>query len=482
MNDGKPTPSTVESAPLWGSVGLPWIIVSVAILSLLLLAVFAKVYPTKRWLWCVLPLTVLSSLAVVITKFSSIGIVLVLFLDGLLLLVSLADLVTIFLVSRISVERQMIRTSSLGGTQTVKMIVENRGNFSTRLQIKDGVPEYLQATPEVHSDRLVAGQALEYDYTLTPQQRGVFRFETVYLRLLSVLGFWQQSRSQVCQDKLFVYPNMKQLAEYAILAKTNRLSLIGVRKTRKLGQDNNFERLRDCTQDDNYKHIDWRSTARRNKLTVKQFQTDQSQRVIFMLDCGRLMTSEYRGLSLLDYALNSILMLSYVALQQRDSVGLVCFSDRIESYVPISGGPSQMNRILHAGFDRFPSLRQSNFDQAFLHISKHCRKRSLVVLVTTIIDDVTAAQITGYLTNLIGRHLPLLCLLRDRAVFDFADNPDADAEVLYRSAAASQLLVWRNEIIQKMQRTGVLQVDAFPDALTTPLVNEYLAVKAKHLL
>ncbi len=132
------------------------------------------------------------------------------------------------------------------------------------------------------------------------------------------------------------------------------MSLIGVRRTRRLGKDNNFERLRDYTPDDNYKHIDWRSTARRQKLTVKQFQSDQSQRVFFLLDCGRMMTNQYNGLSLLDYALNSILMLSYVALKQGDSVGMLCFSDTIHDFVPLRGGGSQMNRILHAGFDRFP--------------------------------------------------------------------------------------------------------------------------------
>ena len=90
---------------------------------------------------------------------------------------------------------------------------------------------------------------------------------------------------------------MKQLAEYAMLARTNRLSLMGVRRTRKIGQDNEFERLRDYTLDDNYKHIDWRTTARRSKLTVKDFQTNQSQRIIFLLDCGRMMTNEAAGLS-----------------------------------------------------------------------------------------------------------------------------------------------------------------------------------------
>jgi uncharacterized protein (DUF58 family) len=350
------------------------------------------------------------------------------------------------------------------------------------IDVCDDLPPGLTSEPEVLSAVLVPGKRIELDYKIRPLRRGSFQFESVFLKLKSFGGLWQRQFKRECPGELLVYPDMKQLAEYSLLARTNRLSLIGVRKTRKAGQDNNFERLRDYTKDDNYKHIDWRSTARRNKLTVKQFQTDQSQRIVFMLDCGRLMTNEYRGLSLLDYALNSILMLSYVALHQGDSVGLLCFSDKIESYVPVRGGKAQMNRLLHAGFDRFPSLKQTNYDDAFLYFSRNCRKRSLVVLVTSVIDDVSASQITGYLSTLRGKHLPLLALLRDRAVFDYADNPSMDDSVLYRSAAAAQLLVWRHELLQRLGNSGVLSVDTFPDTLTTPLINRYLEVKAKHLL
>jgi uncharacterized protein (DUF58 family) len=175
-------------------------------------------------------------------------------------------------------------------------------------------------------------------------------------------------------------------------------------------------------------------------------------------------------------------MLSYVALEQGDSVGFICFSDKIESYVPMRGGLSQMNRLLHAGFNRFPSMKQTNYDDAFLHFSKNCRRRSMVVLISNIIDDVSAAQVSGYMRTLRSRHLPVMCLLRDRSVFDYADNPSMDDSVLYRSAAAAQLLIWRNEVIQKMENAGVLSVDAFPESLTTPLVNRYLQAKAKHLL
>jgi uncharacterized protein (DUF58 family) len=456
----------------------PWLGLLALFAPLLILAAGWKIFPTTRWAVLLGILCALSLLILWTTLFIYFMVV----FDLIVLSIVVLDLLTITGPSRLRVERHMLRSASLGGTHDVSLRLDNRGTRTQILEMRDDLPDGLTAEPESLSLTLGPNRQAELQYQLRPTRRGSFAFEYLYLRLSSRMRFWQRIVRRECPGELLVYPDMKQIAEYALLARTNRLSLIGVRKTRKAGQDNNFERLRDYTQDDNYKHIDWRSTARRNKLTVKQFQTDQSQRLVFLLDCGRLMTNEYRGLTLLDYALNSILMLSYVALEQGDSVGLLCFSDRIESYVPIRGGLSQMNRILHAGFDRFPSLEQTNFDQAFLHFSKNCRRRSMVVLITSVIDDVSAAQITAYLTTIQARHLPVLALLRDRAVFDSADNPDLDEPILYRSAAAAQLLLWRREVIQRLENTGVLSVDAFPDTLTSPLVNRYLEAKAKHML
>src|SRR5690606_22620489 len=130
----------------------------------------------------------------------------------------------------------------------------------------------------------------------------------LHLSVRSRLGFWRRLIDLPVRSEVNVYPDMKQLSEYAVLARTNRLTLMGVRRTRRIGQDNEFARLRDYTRDDNFKHIDWRSTARRQKLTVKDFQANQSQRLMFLVDCGRMMTNEAAGLSLLDHGFNAMLM------------------------------------------------------------------------------------------------------------------------------------------------------------------------------
>ncbi len=457
----------------------PWLLLLAALVPFLVLMWSRRIFPTGRF-----------ALASVVPFFMSLGIpwlpevwwYIILGADTVIVAGAIFDLWTLPDVNKIHVSRNMARVASLDKPHPVEVSIDNRSKRRLRIRLADDASDHLTIEPAMHTVRLGPGKRTTVDHTVTSHRRGDFTLENVYCQVESQLGLWRRQHVFPCKSSLHVYPDIKQISEYALLARTNRLSQIGVRRTRRAGQENEFERLRDYQHDDNYKHIDWRSTARRQKATVRTFQTDQSQRVIFLLDCGRMMTNEYERLSLLDYALNSVLMLSYVALDQGDSVGMVCFSDHIHRYVPPAGGKRQMNRILHAGFDQFPRMVQSRFDQAFLYLSTHCRRRSLVVLITNVIDQVNAQQIDNYMGNLIGAHLPLVVLLRDHSVFQAADNPAPDPAVLYRSAAAGQLLTWRNQVIHRMKAAGSLTLDVYPEEMTSPLVNQYLEVKARHLL
>lgn len=402
--------------------------------------------------------------------------------DVAVALVGLADLWNIPGVRVFSAERSVARIASLQVAHRVTLVVTNHSRQAYVVAIRDDVPTEFQSTPEEFSIRLAGSSRATMHYEFRAYRRGAWPLKHVFLQVHSRLGFWRRFFKYDVHSDVHVYPDMKQLSEYAVLARTNRLSLVGVRRTRRIGQDNEFERLRDYTLDDNYKYLDWRATARRSKLTVKDFQTNQSQRLVFLLDCGRMMTNEAGGLSLLDHSLNAMLMLSFVALRQGDSVGLLCFSDQIHHYVPPRGGMAQMNRLLHAVFDRFPRLVESRYDEAFLYLDSHCKKRSLVILVTNLIDEVNAHQVQQYLAVLVGRHLPLGVLLRDHRLFDAVGTEPTRDHELYRAAAAAEILTWRHQVITNLQHRGVLALDVFPEQMTAPLVNQYLDIKARHLL
>ena len=475
MNDAE---LTYDGISLW-LAGLPWLLLLLIIGPLVLLAARLRTYPTTRFTWL---LIVPIAMSLIVIRFQNLFFLLLL-IDALLLLVAVFDLLTVPTLALLKIRRETAHTASLGVPLLVSLLLENHSTTTLlRGEIRDDLPETFDATPEEHTFELPPSNRLMLQHRLTPRRRGAAQLKSVFVKTFSRLSLWQRISTIPLESNINVYPDMKQLADYAILARTDRLSLIGVRRTRKVGQDNEFERLRDYTLDDSYKHIDWRSTARRNRLTVRQYQTDQSQRLLIMLDCGRMMTNEYNGYSLLDYSLNACLMLAHVALRQGDSVGMLCFSDRVHTYVPPRGGRGQTNRLLHAGYNQFPRLVESRYDEAFLYLSNACRRRSLVVLCTNVIDQVNADQIHNYMGNLAGRHLPLAVLLRDRQLFAAADAPAESGLQLYRAAAAAEILGWRHQVISRLRHRGTLVVDVFPEDISTPLVNQYLQIKAKHLL
>jgi len=454
-----------------------WFVLAVVVL-LAALARWGHVYPRRRMI-LLASVPVLASLLLIPLP-QSFGLLVV--LDVLLLVVVTVDLATMPHRDWFAAERTIASIASLGKPHPVRLTISNLSRQPCTLRIHDRVIEHLVAEPRQELVTLAGRSRCTFPYLLTPLRRGAFELDGVDLRVRSRLGLWQRMVYCPTRSRINVYPDMKQLSEYALLARTNRLSLMGMRRTRKIGTDNEFERLRDYTRDDHYKHIDWRATARRNKITVKDFQANQSQRVIFLVDCGRMMTGQVQGMTLLDHTFNAVLMLSHVALRQGDQVGLLAFSDGVRRFVPPHGGMSQTNRLLHACYDQYPRMVESRYDEAFLYLATRCRKRALVVLVTNVVDEVNSRQIERYLGNLAGRHLPLGVLLRDHRLFDAADSEPDNEVAFYQAAAAAEILTWRQQVLSDLEAKGVLMLDTFPEKLAAPLVNRYLDIKARHLL
>ncbi len=187
---------------------------------------------------------------------------LVIVVDALTALVALADLLTLPRKGMFSVERHAGRIASLRKTHPVSVVVFNRTRRTFALSIRDGVPQELHPEPAEFALRAPPHSRSTLHYMLRPSRRGAFIIDRLYIRASSRLGLWQRMLDYATQTVVNIYPDMRQLSQYAILARTNRLSLVGVRRTRRIGQDHDFERLRDYTIDDNYRHIDWRATAR----------------------------------------------------------------------------------------------------------------------------------------------------------------------------------------------------------------------------
>lgn len=404
-------------------------------------------------------------------------------LDVLIGAVALLDLLSLIGARRFRATRSLRLVGSLGEKQDVELVLENHGRLGRHVRVRDDVPETFEAEPSEFQLAIPAGRQATLYYSIVPKRRGTYLFQRVDALVSSRLGLWQRSVFWPVATEIRVYPDVRQIARYTVLARRDRLSILGVRRSRRLGTDNEFERLRDYIEGDEPKHMDWRATARRRKLTVRAHQVNQSQRLLFLLDCGRMMAGDTGDrLSPLDHALNAMLMLAHVALIRGDQVGLLAFSDRVRAYVPPGGGARRLDRIVHSVHNVFPEMIEPRYDRAFLELERRCRKRSLVILMTNLFDDVNGQIVADHLGNVVGRHLPLGVFLRDQDIFALADGAPDEGRGLYEGAAAAALLNWREKAIAGLRRRGVLTLDVAPDDLTAPLINQYLEIKARHLL
>ena len=371
--------------------------------------------------------------------------------------------------------------------RTVEIALDIPGSFT--YVVGDGIAAPLTDRPMALILDLTPRARCETKIKVTANERGGFRFGGLHVSLLSPMKLWRRQVLVGNELPIRVHPDLKQLANYALLARTDRLNLIGVRRVQRIGGDTEFERLRDYHHNDALNRMDWKATARRDHLTVRDYRTSQAQGLVLLIDAGRMMVSRQGGLNLLDHAIDAALMLAFVAIHQGDRVGLIAYADGIKRYVPSAGGPRQMQRLVHALHDLHAERVESRHEEAFMHLAAHERKRSLVVALTHVLDGVNADHIERHLRRLVGRHLPLAILLQDRDLHDLLPESadlqpqlEEDPARLWSAGAAAAIIGWRQELIDRLKRHGCLVIDVQPNQLTSGIVSRYLEIKASHLL
>jgi len=402
--------------------------------------------------------------------------------DGAFVTLALMDALTFPRKSKLRIERKGHHNLSVGANNRFTLVVHNGGRRPLQVELTESFPSSM-AIEGIPARGWIPGHGRRrFPYTVTPSRRGAYDLKRTYMRVTSLLGLWKRQIKRQIDHPIKVLPDVKILGTYALLARRNRIDLMGFRQTRGRGSDVEFDRLREYQRDDDYRRIDPFASARYRKLITREYHVSRNQNIFFMVDCGRSMAGESSGLSSLDHGLNATLMLSHVALEQGDNVGLMAFDDQVRSILPLSSGLRSKTAVLYSLYDLSVSEAESDYEQAFITLQRRVRQRSLVVLITNVMDRASFELLRPHLMVLMRRHLPLVMLLRDEDLFALAEKtPNSPAE-FYQVGAAAELATWRESLAAQLQRMGALVVDIRPDQATPELINTYLRVKAHQLL
>lgn len=380
----------------------------------------------------------------------------------------------------LEIERRVPAVLSVGRPNAIEVRVKNRSNVALDVQLNDDLFEYASAEGLPARFTLAPFGEHTLRYTVRPTRRGAFVLGDHIVRFTRRGALlWRQER-RAASDDVSVYPDVLAVRQFDAWARQGLERVPGSARTR--GGESEFERLRPYGRDDEVRHIDWRATARRRELTVRQFQTETQQSVVVMLDTGRTMRAEAEGLSFVDHALNATLMLGHVALSRGDQLGFLAFDDEPRAFVPPAHGLAVERTVIRAAFDLHARLAEPDFERVFAFVRTRVRKRSLVVIFTQVVDATAAAQLARLVRGLMPRHLPLCILLRDRDVDHLAMNRPAAPHDVYVNAAAAEAIQWRDQMARDLRIAGVIVIDAYPEAVTPSLLRKYAEIKSRQLL
>ena len=393
----------------------------------------------------------------------------------------IADFCLLYGKRGISAFRQCGERFSNGDDNDVRIPVESTYPFPLAIEVIDEIPVEFQQRDICFRARLAAQGEQTIRYRLRPTRRGVYAFGSIRVFAASPLSLLQRRYTCGQPQQVKVYPSYLMLRQYELLAIHNHLTETGIKRIRRVGNNTEFEQIKDYVVGDDYRTINWRATARRHQLMTNVYQQERSQQVFCLIDKGRAMQQAFRGMTLLDYAINASLALAYVAMRKEDRAGLVTFADDFGSYVPASRQQGQMQTMLEVLYAQQTLFGETDFSALSTHVNKHVAKRSLMVLFTNFWGTVELRRQMPYLQQLNRRHKLLVVFFEDAELADYARRRADNEEEQFRHVIAEKFIYEKRLIAVTLRQYGIAALLTTPDSLSVDVINRYLELKQQSL-
>ena len=386
-------------------------------------------------------------------------------------------------IEELKLERKFAGRFAMGEKMKVSLVVDNPTSQDLHLRLKDEFPPEMTLEDPREASFTIAGQGTaEFFYHLTPKDRGRYEFGKTAVRLLSRLGLvWCQTELGDAQT-VKVYPNMHRAREMELKALGARSFLAIQRRAIRRGEGREFESMRDYVRGDELRHISWTATARRSKLTTRQYQIERDQTVMIALDGGRLMTGRIGDETKFDTALHATLALMSACARAGDNCGLVVFGRRVRKYIPPRRGVEHIDAVLEALHDMEPELIEPSYARAFQFIASTLKKRAFVVILTDVIDKDSSSDLINSLRLLRPRHLPLVATIGDRDLNAAVSTPPDDIRDVFTQSAAEEIIHHRESALKLVESLGGLALDVTTQTLGPKLLETYVRVKERGVL
>lgn len=366
----------------------------------------------------------------------------------------------------------------------VVLALSNAGKRVLRGDVREVVPVAATDPVWTYAVQLDAGGSpAEVRRMFRIPRRGAFEFGPVWLRLRGPCGVLEAQRAIPVTSRIKVWPEGFASDEGLDKDEADRVLLLDqLMRSRAHGVGTEFESLAEFREGDDPRRMDWRATARLQRPIVRRYQVERHRDVMLLLDCGRLMGADAERGSKLDCAVDAALMLGRVALSGGDRCGLGIYDDRVLGYLPPVSGLASLRILAESLFDLQSRWRESDFSEMFAALQARQPKRSLVVVLSDVVDAETSGRFRASLARLARRHVVLLAALRTPLLRRWQHAPVQSIDDGARHAVALRLLREREKALHSLRHGNVHVLDVEPAKLTVPLINRFLQLRVQNLL
>jgi uncharacterized protein (DUF58 family) len=379
------------------------------------------------------------------------------------------------------------RTMPAAGGRDLPLRVELRVCSSAPLplagELRDVVPAPALPAFQVHAFRLPAGGSFALAATFRIPLRGSFEFGPAWLRLTGPCDVLEAQQVFSCPGSVKVLPEGFSSSECLRHDERAELMLLDkISRVRQTGLGTEFEMLSEYRPGDDPRRIDWKTTARLRRPVVRRFQVERHRDVMIVIDCGRLMGADAGRGSKLDCAVDSALMLCRTVLESGDRCGLALFDDRVLGYQPPLSGPRALRSLVDSVYNVQSRWAESDFGLMFATLQSRQTKRSLVVILSDIVDVETSTRFRTSLATLSRRHVVLFAGLQTPLLRQIVAEPVATLLDGSRKAVTFRIVRERDEALRSLKRSGVQVLDVEPSRLTVPLLNRFIELRQQNVL
>lgn len=391
----------------------------------------------------------------------------------------LVDLALLYLSKgNIAATRGVPQKLSNGDDNKITISIINYFGFNVNAQVIDEIPVQFQERNFFISSTLKPGEERRFDYSLRPVTRGEYEFGKIHCFVQTFIGLLSRRISQNAGCIVPVYPSFLQMRKYELLAVSNRLEEVGIKKIRRIGLQNEFDQVREYAVGDDYRTMNWKATARKGSLMVNQYQDEKAQDVYCLIDMGRVMKMPFEGMTLLDYAINASLVISNIALNKHDKAGVIPFSNQVNNYLAADKRNIQMNKILELLYNLNTDFLEPNYELLYITLRRLVKQRALLLLFTNFESMPSMQRHLPMLKKLARNHLLLTVFFQNTELNKLLTPQNHHLDQVYNSIVAESFIYDKKLIVKELNNNGIHSLLTEPQNLNVNIINRYLEFKS----